>query len=237
MKNESHFGGAVAKPLGLSHRFRHVARLLVLVGVALVVTGLFAEVASASNTEPTLTKTKATFTIKAGNPPNRVWELTLWTVTHQRLLGKDSGTSGKLIVAVPAVTDCYFQVDVTRSGVWYSGYKAVVPGCGGTATTAGPTTTAAGPTTTAAPTSTTFNTATTVKPKTGGSHGGSPTTASKGGGGGTGPATKSATSVPSSDLAFTGTGLAMWIVALLGMVLVVTGAMLLAYARRYPRKA
>jgi hypothetical protein len=236
MKNESHFSRAVAQPLGLGRRFRHAAKLLVLLGVALIATGLFAEVASASNTEPTLTKNKATFTIPAGNPPNRVWQLSLWEVTTpQKRLGEDSGTSGKLIVAVPAVPGCYFQVDVLRSGVWYSGYKEVIPDCGGYTTR---TTTTSAPATTAAPTTiTTFDTATTVKPKTGGSHGGSPTTASKGGGGGKGPATKSATSVPSSDLAFTGTGLAMWVVALLGMFLAVSGSVLLVYARRYPRKA
>jgi len=43
--------------------------------------------------------------------------------------------------------------------------------------------------------------------------------------------------VPSSKLAFTGVGIAMWIVALFGLLLVVAGAMLLAYARRYPRRA
>jgi hypothetical protein len=43
--------------------------------------------------------------------------------------------------------------------------------------------------------------------------------------------------VSSGKLAFTGVGIAMWIVALLGAALALTGSLLLAYARRYPRKA
>lgn len=235
MIKSSESGRPGVQPLGLGSRFKHAARLLVLIGVALIATGLFAEAASASNSEPTLTNSKATFTIKSGNPSNRVWQLTLWTVTPQKLLGKDSGTSGVLVVTVPNVPSCYFQVDVSRNGVWYSGFKATVTDCGHTATT---TTTTSSTTSTTTSTSTTKapTTSTTAKPKTSGGHGGTKPTTGAASGKGTGPATKSATSVPSSKLAFTGVGIAMWIVALLGALLALTGSLLLVYARRYPRK-
>jgi hypothetical protein len=58
-------------------------------------------------------------------------------VTH---LGKVQGTSGTLTLPVPRTATCSFQADVklevtgTSTFVLYSSTKAVVPGCGGSAT-------------------------------------------------------------------------------------------------------
>ena len=256
MKNEGKSGRSGVQPLGLGRRFKHAARLLVLAGVALIATGLFAEAASASNTEPVLTATRATFHIPSGNSSNPVWRLSLWALPAQSELGEDTGTSGVLIVRVPAISGCDFQVDVTRSGVWYSGFKAdrsrmrrddlvqllielvqlfielvefffqlvqflfelvqffqYLDHCD--------------------------------DGQYGHFHQAQDLRRSRWNqardrrrqGKGTGPATKPATSVPSSKLAFTGTGIAMWIVALFGALLVLTGSVLLRYARRYPRTA
>jgi hypothetical protein len=70
-----------------------------------------------------------------------VWQLGLTTypppVTHR---GKVRGTSGTLTLPVPRTATCSFRVDVkleatgTSTFVLYSSIKAVVPGCGGSAT-------------------------------------------------------------------------------------------------------
>jgi len=92
-----------------------------------------------THVKPTITATQATFTIPSS--PTGVWQLGLTTypppVTH---LGKVRGTSGTLTLPVPRTATCSFQVDVkvevtgTSTFVMYSSIKAVVPGCGGSAT-------------------------------------------------------------------------------------------------------
>lgn len=225
------------RAVGLSPRFKHFARLLLLFGVLLMVTGLFAESASASSSsgsrrEPTLNAHRATFQIPANNPPHREFVLTLWNVTgnKQHLLGKASGTSGELVVKVPAVAGCNFQVDVVMKTKFYSGFKRQLANCGRTVPTT--TTTKAGGTTT---TTQGGNSTTTTKPKTTGSTGGSTSTSASGtGGSGT---TQPPTTVPGGKLAFTGAGLGMWLTAALGALLILAGGLMLLYAGRYSRAA
>jgi hypothetical protein len=236
-------GTSGVRAVGLSPRFKHAARLLLLLGVLLMVTGLFAESAGASSLgaanarqEPRLTSHRATFNIPANNPPNREWVLSLWNITgvKQRLLGKDSGTAGKLVVKVPATPGCDFQVDVFMRGKFYSGFKRQLTDCGKTA----PTTTTTKPiTTTTKPVTTTTN-----KPKTTGSTGGSTgstatTVSTKSGGGGGSATTQPVTTTAGGQLAFTGAGLGMWLTAALGALLILVGALMLLYASRYTRAA
>jgi hypothetical protein len=92
-----------------------------------------------THVKPVITATQASFTIPS--TPTGVWQLGLTTypppVTH---LGKVRGTSGTLTLPVPRTATCSFQVDVkvevtgTSTFVMYSSIKAVVPGCGGSAT-------------------------------------------------------------------------------------------------------
>jgi hypothetical protein len=233
-------GTSGARAVGLSPRFKHAARLLLLFGVLLMVTGLFAESAGASSLgaangsrqEPRLSSHRATFQIPANNPPNREWVLSLWNIVgaKQRLLGKDSGTAGKLVVKVPAAPGCNFQVDVLMRGKFYSGFKRQLTDCGRTA----PTTTTTKPvTTTTKPVTTTTN-----KPKTTGSTGGSTgTTVSTKSGGGGSATTQPITTAAGGQLAFTGAGLGMWLTAALGALLILVGALMLLYASRYTRAA
>jgi len=108
-----------------------------LVGTAIVVAGAvpFASSAWASSpARPTITPTVATFTIPNRTSAGTVWTLNLWA--HGTLVGTTSGTSGTLVVNVPATSDCKFQADAlktTRSGqkTFVAGSGAVVPGCGG----------------------------------------------------------------------------------------------------------
>jgi hypothetical protein len=231
-------GTSGVRAVGLSPRFKHAARLLLLLGVLLMVTGLFAESAGASNLgatsrqEPRLSSHRATFQIPVNNPVHREWVLSLWNImgTKQRLLGKDSGTAGKLIVKVPATPGCDFQVDVFMRGKFYSGFRRQLADCGKTAAT---TTTTTKPVTT-----------TTSKPKTTGSTGG--TTGTTGGSTGTTTSTKSGggsattqpvTTASGGQLAFTGAGVGMWLTAALGALLILIGGLMLLYASRYTRAA
>jgi hypothetical protein len=238
-------GQVGVQPFGLGKRFRHTAQLLVVVGVGLLATGIFAQAALAAGVqEPTLTATRATFHIKAGNPATRVWQLSLWEMgSPQKLVGEVSGTSGILVVDVPSTSSCFFQVDVNRNSVFYSGFRRTVAFCGGvsvsSSSTSPPTTSPAtsSPSSTSPPTS--FSTPTSkpgivgkTKPSTSGGSGGSSTTTGDAGSGGTG-----STPTPPSKLAFTGAGFALWMMALFGALLLLTGALLLLYARRYPRTA
>jgi len=80
---------------------------------------------------PSITATKATFTIPT--PGTSTWMLRLWS--HGSLEGSASATSGTLTVEVPATSDCAFQADVnvqpvSGSQYFYSGARAIVPGCG-----------------------------------------------------------------------------------------------------------
>jgi hypothetical protein len=227
-------GQASVQSFGLGRGFRRGAKVLVVLGVGLLATGLFAQAASASNQEPTLTATRATFQIKGANPSQKVWDLTLWELgTPQKLLGSDKGTSGLLVVKVPSVSSCSFQVDVTRNGVWYSGFQRQVAFCGGvsvSSTSTSSTMNTVPPSTTA----TTSHVTVTTKPKTSGKTGGTTPTSGPSTKGGSG---SSPTSTPSSKLAFTGAGLALTLVALLGALLLASGLGLLIYARKYPRDA
>ena len=235
-------GTAGVRALGLSPRFKHAGRLLLLVGILLMVVGLFAGSASAttmraasSHPLPTLTAKRATFQIPANNPVHREWVLTLWNIVgpKQHLLGEASGTSGKLVVRVPNAPECNFQVDVTMKNKFYSGFRRQLANCGRTApTTTQPTTT----TTSKVVTTTTKPGATTTsQPKTTGSTGGSTGSSTQGSSGGTG--TTSSTTVPASQLAFTGAGLGMWLTAALGALLILAGGLMLLYASRYTRTA
>lgn len=229
-------GTAGVRALGLSPRFKHAGRLVLLVGVLLLSVGLFAGAASAtsmkassSHHQPTLTPKRATFDIPANNPPHRVWVLSLWHILgpKQHLLGEASGTSGQLVVRVPSEPGCDFQVDVIMHNKFYSGFQRQLTNCGRTV----PTTTTTKPiaTTTTKPDGTT----TTTKPKTTGSTGGSTGSTTQGTGGGS--STTSTTTVPPSQLAFTGAGLGMWLTAALGALLILAGGVMLLYASRYTR--
>jgi hypothetical protein len=116
--------------------------LLSLAAAGLVAGSVLSSAGMASagtHVKPTITATQATFTIPSS--PTGVWQLGLTTypppVTH---LGKVRGTSGTLTLPVPHTATCSFQVDVkvevtgTSTFVLYSSIKAVVPGCGGSAT-------------------------------------------------------------------------------------------------------
>lgn len=238
-------GTGGVRAAGLSPRFKYAARLLLLVGLLLMVTGLFAGSASATTTsvshrQPTLNAHRATFQIPSNNPPHHVFVLSLWGISKkgpQHLLGKASGSSGELVVKVPAEPGCNFQVDVYSKAKFYSGFKRQLANCGRTVVTT--TTKPVGTTTTTKAAGTT----TTTKPKTTGSTGGStgstgsPGTSGTGSGsGGTGGgsgSTQPPTTVPGGKLAFTGAGLGMWITAALGALLILAGGLMLFYSSRY----
>ena len=87
--------------------------------------------------KPTLTATRAAFTIPTG--PSGQWTLKLWTLpVPTTQVGQTSGTSGSgtLTLPVPQTASCEFQVDVrfeatgATTSSWYSGLIATVPGCG-----------------------------------------------------------------------------------------------------------
>jgi hypothetical protein len=126
--------------MGPAHTSRHrrtALRLIVLGGVAISAVALsspaFAAVA------PRITASKATFVIPGGSSSN--FTLKLWS--HGTMEGTDSGTTGTLLVAVPATASCSFQADVTvvpvgsTKPVFYSGARATVPNCGPPQTIAG----------------------------------------------------------------------------------------------------
>lgn len=240
-------GTGVVRAMGLGPRFKYAARLLLLSGVLLMVIGLFAESASATSSavtrrEPTLNAHRATFQIPGKNHPHRVFVLSLWgiTGTKQHLLGEDSGSTGELIVHVPAQPGCYFQVDVVVDKKFYSGFKRQLSNCGRTAppttTTTKPVTTTTKPvTTTTKPAGSTSTTQPQTKGSTGGSTTGSTGGSSSGNGGGGSGTTQPVSTVPGSQLAFTGAGLGMWLTAALGALLVLAGGLMLLYASRYSR--
>ena len=208
-----------ARPLGLSGRFKHAARVMVVAGAAMLAVGIAAQAASASPPrEPHLTRHAVTFTIPAKSTSTKEWTLSLWSLGlgRSKLVGRDSGTSGTLRVTVPKVTGCDFQVDVKEVDTWYSGFRRSFEQCGSTSPTSSSTST--------------------TKPKTTGTTGVTPTTASQPTSSATtGPPSTAPTSVPSSKLAFTGVGLGLWILSLLGILFISGGAALLVYSRRYPR--
>jgi hypothetical protein len=226
---------------GVSSGIKNSARLLVVLGAVLLGLGLFADQAGASSTkqQPRITSTRATFAIPTNSPSTVTWELSLWEfqTKGQKFVGEDSGSSGNLFVKVPSTSTCYFQLDVTKNGKFYSGFRKVIPFCGGNSVSGTTSTTVAPTTTTSRTTPTTSKTTpTTSKPKTSGGGGTTPSTASPSSksGGGASPTTGSSTTVAPSALAFTGTGVMTWIVALIGLLLLAAGASLLLYARRYP---
>jgi hypothetical protein len=94
-----------------------------------------ASVALAAKEQPTITATQVTFAIPSS--PTGVWRMTLTTFPPPpQVLGRTTGTSGTLTIAVPQTATCSFQADVsvqingTGPFVRYNSAKAVVPGCG-----------------------------------------------------------------------------------------------------------
>jgi cobalamin biosynthesis Mg chelatase CobN len=228
------------RPSGLGRGFKNAARLLLGAGLVMLAVGFFAGAASASSShhvvEPKLTSHKATFLIPANHPPTVVWELHLWANGNQKRLGTDSGTSGKLVVKVPTIPGCTFQVDVTKSDKFYSGFQRQLQNCGKTSPSTTTTTTSS---TTTSTTDRIPSTTTTQKPKTKGGHGGTTTTTSGSGtspGGGSTTPGSGSSSAPSGALAFTGAGPGMWFLAALGALFILAGSLLLLYARRYPQR-
>jgi hypothetical protein len=219
---------------GLGRHFSRAARVLLVLGATLLATGLIAETAFAAGVEPVLTATSATFQIPS-NPNRMTFLMRLYAIEkngHQNLIGQDSGKSGELVVRNHPDPTCYYQVDVYESVHLYTGFRQQLTQCTNEASTT--------TTTSSTTTSTTSKvvTTTTSKPKTTGSHSGTTTTVastSPSTNSGPGPATKSATSVPPSALAFTGAGPSMWILAAIGGLFVLAGGLLMGYARRYRR--
>lgn len=196
-----------------------------LVAVLAVVT--LSSAALASVRQPTLSPTEATFTIPKSSSPETEWTLKLWS--HGNLLGSDDGTTGVLVVAVPHTADCLFQADVTKSGVYYSGIRAVVPNCGA-------------PTSSSTSTTTTTSSTTTTAPHTAPGHGGGGATTSTGPTGTAATRAVSSTATTpaaalSSQLAFTGAGQALWTASALAAVFMLVGATLLLAARPPRRRA
>ena len=130
-------------------------------------------------TSPVITATQASFTIpQGGGTPviGTTWLLKLQDLTTKKVIASQqfatttAQPSATLVIPVPTVDGCDFQVDVRTtppgqpvgptSGTFYSDVIAVVPGCGTTAPTTTTTTTL--PTVTA--TSTLPTTTTTVPP-------------------------------------------------------------------------
>jgi hypothetical protein len=226
------------RPYGLGRNFRRAAQGLLFVGALLLTSGLIAEAAAASNPTPWLSSQRAKFTIPADNPPTMKWTLNLWQIAsggHQTLVGTDTATSGTLSIAVPKTSTCHFQVDLYRGVHYYSGYQKYITSCGTSSTTS-----SSSSSTSSSPPTTSKPTPTTSKPKTSGGTGGTPTSvATKSGGSPStaGPATKPATSttVSPGELAFTGVGIGMWMIAAIGALLLLVGTALLLYVRRYPK--
>ncbi|HXQ43296.1 MAG TPA: hypothetical protein VN816_01565 [Acidimicrobiales bacterium] len=207
-------------------------RLWLCIGASLVVALASGTPASAGQSGPMITPSQATFTV-AKDSAGTTWTLNLWA--HGKLVSTTSGTAGTLAVAVPATPACKFQADVLRGGKWFAGTFTTLATCGGHSAT-----------TTTTTTTTTSTTTTTLTPSVTSSKGGhkpkdgkpkaieasapSPTTipptiaAAK--------ATKSPTKVSASRLAFTGTGVGLWILGLAGSGLLLLGALLLV---RRPR--
>jgi hypothetical protein len=113
-------------------------RLTLLMAGALAVGSLAtsAGVASAgTHVKPVITATQASFTIPSS--PRGEWKLIITTYPPpDQVLGETTGTSGTLTLPVPQTPTCQIQADVkvkvsgTTSWVFYSGLRAVVPGCG-----------------------------------------------------------------------------------------------------------
>ncbi len=213
---------------GLGRSFSRGAKVLLLLGAMLLGTGVTAGTAFASPVEPVLTVRSVTFQIPSNNHMNFLMQLWAINPNHQNLIGQDSGRSGELIVWNHPDSTCDYQVDVFMSVHLYVGFKQQLPDCSKQVTTT---------TTTTTTTSTTIKviTTTTAKPKTTGSHGGTTTSIPPTSTSGPGPATKPATSVPPSALAFTGTGPVMWILVAIGGLFMLAGTFLLGYTRRYRR--
>jgi hypothetical protein len=225
----------LTRSYGLGRTFSRAAKVLLMLGAILLATGIVAETAAAANVEPVLTAQQATFQIPTSNPRHLTFLMRLWAIEksgHQNLIGQDSATSGELVVKNHEDATCDYQVDVYESVHFYAGFKQQLANCSHQVTT-----TTSSSTTSSTSTSTTFKTtSTTAKPKTTGSSGGGTTLATTSSSSGIpGPATKSATSVPTSALAFTGLGTGMWIVAGIGALFVLSGGLLLGYTRRYRR--
>jgi hypothetical protein len=204
-------------------------RIVSCVGAATIGALAWGTLAFAGGHAPSITPNEATFVIGPGGVKGTVWTLNLWSKGNR--VGSTSGTTGTLIVAVPATPSCSFQADVLRNGKWFSGNDANLTSCGGVSPT----------------TSTTTSTTTTTKPPTSskGGHkpksGHTPVVNKLVASGTPTPITKSAqgagspTPVSSSKLAFTGAGPGLWILALIGSGLLVTGGGLLLRRPRFRR--
>jgi hypothetical protein len=112
--------------------------MALIVSVAGAAIALGAPASAAVPQPPKISTTEATFAIPAG--ATNTWGLRLWS--HGTLEGSSNGTKGMLKVAVPATSDCAFQADVsvvsaTGQRYFYSGARAIVPGCGPPSTVAG----------------------------------------------------------------------------------------------------
>jgi hypothetical protein len=198
-------------------------RLGIGIGVIFLIAVGSAPWAFAQGQQPTITSSVASFTIVSTNARGAVWILNLWASGNR--VGTDSGTQGTLTVEVPPTHACKFQADVLRNGKWYSGNVVTLTSCGGH---------------TVPPTTTTTTTTTSTTPVTSSRGGGQakgghqakhgkkaetrPAPATTASNTDATSATKSATSVSSSKLAFTGTGAGLWTLGVTGGVLVVAGA-------------
>jgi hypothetical protein len=121
---------------------RAFTRLFLVIGTLIATVALPCLVASASagsqHARPTITSTKASFTIPSGS--SQAWMIRLWTLPQpSTLVGHTIGQSGTVSVAVPQTSNCQFQADVLvgPSGAtkpsqfkWYSGLTKTVSGCG-----------------------------------------------------------------------------------------------------------
>jgi hypothetical protein len=121
-----------------SHRAAFAGRRLAVLVIAVAAALAFSAPAFAAPRQPILSPTQATFVIPSGS--TSTWTLRLWT--HGNLQGSETGTSGTLMVPVPATTDCTFQADVSvvplgGTSSYFSGRRATVPGCGPLPTIAG----------------------------------------------------------------------------------------------------
>ncbi len=201
-------------------------RLWLCTGAALVVALAMATPASAGQSGPTITPGQATFTI-ARDPGGTTWTLNLWA--HGKLVGTTSGSAGTLAVAVPATPACKFQADVLRGAKWVAGAVTTLATCGGhSATTTTTTSTTTTTTTTPVTSSKGGHKPKDGKPKVIEASAPSPTTtipprvaAAKA------TKTNSPTRVSGSRLAFTGTGVGLWILGLVGSGLLLLGTLLL----------
>lgn len=97
---------------------------------AFFATGAFAAPAQV-HPRPVIDSTQATFIVPPGS--DGTWTLRLWS--DRKLEGQSVGTTGTLTVPVPTTTNCHFQADVQVKRVGgtrhlYSGLRETVANCG-----------------------------------------------------------------------------------------------------------